>query len=102
MEDDMTRTKRDKVLGASFRLGSVCVTRGAAEVLYEEDIRNAVGRHARRDWGDVCAADWDRNDRSLEEGCRLLSAYRSRAGIPFWVITEADRSVTTVLLPEEY
>ncbi|MBP7559231.1 MAG: hypothetical protein KBA64_02005 [Armatimonadetes bacterium] len=98
----MVNAKREQVVPGRFPLGSVCVTRGAAGTLDEDDIRRAVGRHAGRDWGDVCAADWDRNDRSVEEGCRLLSAYRSRAGIPFWVITEPDRSVTTVLLPEEY
>jgi hypothetical protein len=50
----------------------------------------------------VDEADWERNDQSVEEGFRLLSVYRSRSGVRFWVITEADRSVTTVLLPEEY
>ena len=62
----------------------------------------ALRRHARGDWGEVDAEDWKSNDRSLQEGTRLLSAYRTRSGIKLWIITEADRSVTTVLLPEEY
>jgi hypothetical protein len=98
----MMNVERKQVRPTSFRLGSVCVTGGAANTLDQEDILRAVGRHARRDWGEVCEADWERNDESVEEGCRLLSAYRSRSGVRFWVITEADRSVTTVLLPEEY
>jgi hypothetical protein len=54
------------------------------------------------DWGEVVEDDWWENDLSLEEGYRLVSAYTSSAGTPFWVITEADRSVTTVLLPSGY
>ena len=48
------------------------------------------------------ASDWEENEASLSEGFRLLSVYRSREGERFWVITEADRSATTVLLPDEY
>lgn len=59
-------------------------------------------RHLSGDWGDVCAADWVENDLSLANGFRILSAYHTPDGVKFWVITEADRSMTTFLLPEEY
>jgi hypothetical protein len=94
----MMNAKRKRVRPTSFRLGSVCVTRGAADALDQEDILRAVGRHARRDWGEVCEEDWERNDQSVEDGFRLLSVYRSRSGVRFWAITEADRSVTTSTL----
>jgi len=61
-----------------------------------------VARHANADWGNLTDDDWLENDRALESGRRLLSAYQDRNGTPFWVITEADRSATTVLLPDDY
>ncbi|MGC9451671.1 MAG: hypothetical protein ACP5I4_09505 [Oceanipulchritudo sp.] len=60
-----------------------------------------LNRHARGDWGDVDAEDWQRNDASIEDGSRIISAYQTAAG-RIWIITEADRAVTTVLLPREY
>ncbi len=62
----------------------------------------AINRHVRGDWGNLDEAGRLENELSLREGFRLLSAYRSVAGVKFWVITEADRSATTILLPEEY
>ena len=59
-------------------------------------------RHVAGDWGEVCAEDKQSNDHALVEGTRILSAYRAADGTKFWIITEADRSVTTVLLPEDY
>ena len=78
-------------------------TPGALEALREagEDPLHLLGRHASGDWGDLCEHDRRENERSLKHGWRLLSSYpvgESRV----WVITEADRSVTTLLLPEEY
>jgi len=66
------------------------------------EILSALDRHQRCDWGDVCPADRAANDLALEEGSRLLSVYKSTGGTPFWIITEWDRSATTVLLPEDY
>ena len=60
------------------------------------------GSYARGDWGDLCSEDKQANDDALSVGARLLSAYHTGDGRKFWIITEADRSVTTVLLPEEY
>ena len=59
-------------------------------------------RHINRDWGDLDEEDRKENAYGLEHGFRLLSAYKTNAGDRLWIITEADRSVTTLLLPEEY
>ena len=58
--------------------------------------------HEYGDWGEVCTEDWLENDHALTAGARLLSSYRTKNNARLWVITEADRSVTTVLLPSEY
>jgi hypothetical protein len=62
----------------------------------------ALRRHARGDWGEVGVEDQRANDRAVQDGGRLLSAYSTKTNVKFWIITEADRSATTVLLPEEY
>lgn len=61
-----------------------------------------LDRHARCDWGEVNRHDRRENEFSLERGFRLLSLYRTVLGTSLWIITEADRSSTTVLLPQEY
>lgn len=86
----------------SFSLGQTVITRNAAETLDPVDVNAALLRHAVRDWGTLCAEDWQSNDDALQTGCRLLSAYEDSHGVKFWIITEWDRSVTTVLLPEDY
>lgn len=83
-------------------LGQTVITRGAVADLHPEDVLAAMARHSRCDWGDVCAEDRAANDEALECGERLLSSYSDRTGTKFWIITEWDRSVTTVLLPEDY
>lgn len=85
-----------------FALGTTVITRGAARSLPGEEVLTALARHARGDWGEVCEADREENELSLREGFRLISVYTTAAGERFWIITEADRSATTVLLPEEY
>jgi len=85
-----------------FPLGRTVITRNALDRLSSDDVQIALARHAAGDWGDVCPEDRHENELSLREGFRLLSVYQSKAGERFWVITEADRSVTTVLLPEDY
>lgn len=87
---------------ARFATGRVVATPGALEALTRDEIIKALGRHAQGDWGDLTAEDRLENEEALPHGARLLSAYRSSAGTKFWIITEADRSATTVLLPEEY
>jgi hypothetical protein len=67
-----------------------------------DSVQKALRRHACGDWGDLSAEDRQENDLSAREGFRLLSAYTDSTGTKFWIITEADRSATTVLLPEDY
>lgn len=88
--------------GDKFPLGQVCSTPGALEAIPPEEMLAALGRHASGDWGECSSDDAAENELSLKEGFRLLSVYTTTAGTKFWIITEADRSVTTVLLPEEY
>ena len=83
-------------------LGQVVMTRGIAGTLTKQEINTALYRHQCGDWGTVCPFDWNENDEAINSGGRILSAYESTNGVKFWIITEWDRSVTTVLLPEEY
>ena len=92
----------EPVHGVRFPLGRTVITRGALDALDSEEVRVAMGRHVRGDWGDLCEEDRQANDAALRIGTRLLSAYHAQDGRKFWIITEANRSVTTVLLPEEY
>ena len=88
-------------LSRLFPLGQTVITRTAESVLNPEDIFVSLRRHAAGDWGDVCPEDKAENELSLQEGFRLLSAYTDRNGIKFWIITEAGRQATTILLPED-
>jgi len=97
MPKEATHTTRPK-----FSLGQVVITRTAIEVLNGKDVMTALARHACGDWGDLCGDDVRENELSLEKGFRLFSVYRAQDGTKFYIITEADRSVTTVLLPEDY
>ena len=85
-----------------FSLGKVYMTRGVMNGVSALDVWHAVMRHADCDWGDVCEEDWKLNDAALKDDGRLLSVYTTSNTRRFWIITEWDRSVTTVLLPEEY
>ena len=85
-----------------FELGKVMITRGASDEIVATDIWRAVACHSRGDWGQVVPEDWEANDAALRLNDRLFSVYHDRIGTKFYVITEHDRSVTTVLLPEEY
>ena len=87
---------------APFQLGRIVATPNALRNVTHDDIIRAIQRHQVGDWGDVDQDDWHENELSLEKGFRLLSAYHAKNGTKFWIITEADRSATTVLLPEDY
>lgn len=87
---------------AVFRLGHIVSTPNALASLAKEDILIGINRHQAGDWGHLSDVDWQANDRALVAGDRILSAYRAANGTRFWIITEADRSATTVLLPEDY
>lgn len=82
-------------------LGTIVATPGALAAISGLAISLAIKRHRYGDWGNVCEEDRAANDDALREGGRLLSVY-DHEGTAFWIITEWDRSVTTVLLPEEY
>ena len=90
------------VWGPKFHLGLIVATPQALAVLSTEDILAALRRHVSGDWGDLDAHDRDANERALLKGERLLSVYRSAGGVRFYVITERNRTLTTVLLPEDY
>ncbi len=87
-----------------FPLGELLSTPGALAALERagQSPLEFLLRHASNDWGEVCGEDWLLNDQALEDGTRLLSVYRTAKEDRLWVITEADRSVTTLLLPDEY
>lgn len=87
-----------------FPLGTVRATPAARHALAEasENPVQYLARHATGDWGEVSAEDGAANDRALHTGGRLQSEYRLRAGVRLWVLTEADRSATTLLLPSDY
>lgn len=87
---------------SKFPLGQTYITANAQSLLSMEEVLIGMRRHCAGDWGDVDKDDWQENEQSLEQGFRLLSVYRTRSGVKFWIITEADRSVTTVLMPEDY
>jgi hypothetical protein len=87
---------------ARFKLGRIVATPNALNRISNEDILLAIQRHQAGDWGDVHEEDSAANNQALIEGTRILSIYHAKNGIKFWLITEADRSVTTVLLPEDY
>lgn len=85
-----------------FPMGRLRATLGALVAVSAEDIAVALDRHLKCDWGDVCETDKHYNNEALKDCTRLLSAYHTSEGLKFWIITEADRSSTTVLLPDEY
>ena len=85
-----------------FSLGQTVSTSNAQNTLNQEDVLIAMGRHHRGDWGDLCDEDRQANEQALEQNERLFSVYHDRDGTKFYIITEHDRSVTTVLLPEDY
>lgn len=89
---------------ARFKLGQTLITPGAAEA-----IRDAgqlplefLMRHQSGDWGDLCGADKRENEFSIANGFRILSKYHTTEGEALYVLTEADRSATTILRPDEY
>jgi hypothetical protein len=87
-----------------FPLGSLVATPAALEALERagQAPLDFLSRHAAGDWGDVDSEDWKLNDAAVKAGERILSAYQTLKGVKLWIITEADRSSTCILLPEEY
>ena len=100
------------VINAVFSTGQIVATRGVYDLASENPdfaqfIQKSLNRHVKGDWGDVDGEDKQTNDRALKQGTRLLSAYNDdrfpKHGVAtIWIITEADRSATTILFPDEY
>ena len=100
----MVATANKLGMKVRFSLGRTVATPGALAALEEagEIPFRLFWRHERGDWGCVCQDDAAANEQSLVDGSRILSAYTLKTGVKVWLITEADRSATTILLPEEY
>lgn len=88
--------------GQLVPIGRLAATPAVLEKIPRPELMAALKRHMRCDWGNVCEVDRRANDLALKTGERLLSSYRSGSGTKFWIITEGDRSYTTILLPSEY
>lgn len=86
-----------------FTVSRMLISPGALVALVEarEDPRAFVYRHIQGDWGDVSPEEWAENEYAVKHGERLFSIYHTRHGRTLWVLTEASRYVTTILLPEE-
>jgi hypothetical protein len=91
-------------MSALLELGSVVATPGALEALAVARVepRELLARHRCGDWGEIPPEDARENRRSLEHGWRVLSSYTLPTGAKIWLLTESDRSVTTILKPEDY
>jgi hypothetical protein len=87
---------------AKFSLGRMVATANALASIPPDEIVFALRRHLQGDWGTLDKDDWQTNERALRNGGRLFSLYHSTLGVKFYIITECDRTVTTVLLPEDY
>lgn len=99
---ESTLLKNVGVLMSDFPFGQIVMTRGIVEEKFkQQEIFKALNRHGNKDWGDLCEEDKKLNDEAFLEGGRLFSAYHIN-GVKIYIITEWDRSVTTILLPSEY
>lgn len=85
-----------------FELGRTVITTNAEGKLDPLSVQKALNRYIKGDWGDIPDEDRKANEDALRHGDRLMGVYKDVNGVKFWVITEWDRSVTTVLLPEDY
>jgi hypothetical protein len=89
---------------ARFALGRIVATPGALAALERsgDNVGVLLKRHVTGDWGELDEHDRTENEHSVEQGFRILSAYTLSGGVRLWIITESDRSLTTLLLPSEY
>lgn len=90
-----------------FQPGQLVVTRAVHDMMsnnakFEKHVHLSIERHLAGDWGDVCDDDRVANELALQSGDRLFSAFTIEGMPKIWVITEGDRSATTVLFPDEY
>ncbi len=92
----------NRICNGRFEPGRLVATPGALDAIPRAEWMEALHRHLQGDWGDVSVADKRLNNYALLNGERLLSQFHSSNDCSFWIITEADRSATIILLPEEY
>ena len=90
------------VEGPLFPFGKIAITAAAMQSLSPSDVFDGLTRHGFGDWGTVCMEDWKSNDEAMYEDGRLLSTYRAKDQTVFWIITEWNRTATTILLPSDY
>lgn len=100
----MAQAEQDKKPNPLFPLGQIVATPGAIKSMEEaaQDPAELLGRHVVGDWGQIPDEDRKENELSVREGFRILSAYELATGEKVWIITERDRSATTILRPDEY
>ena len=91
-----------KTFTQKIELGQILITPGARDDLELKDVASCLVRHAGGDFGDVCEEDWELNEEAMHNEGRIMSVYSDRNGVKFWIVTEWDRSATTILLPSEY
>ena len=84
-----------------FVVGQIVITANAQTTLDPSDVQQGLSRHISCDWGDICSEDAQSNNHAVKHGGRLLSVYGEKDQ-RFWIITECDRSVTTILMPQDY
>ena len=97
-----THSARENEPTPRFSLGRIVATPNALEQIPNDEILLALGRHSHGDWGELDAEDLKSNERALKLGGRLFSAYHSIQKTKFWIITEANRELTTILLHHDY
>ena len=97
-----------EITTTKFKLGRLLMTRGVNDKVADDSkfarfVTDSLRRHANCDWGDMCQEDKEENNLALKDGdLRIFSAYESQALPKIWIITEADRTATTILFPDEY
>ena len=101
-ENDPSNPLTIVIEGMQFPIGALCSTPGATDAMQQAEMESFLKRHCSGDWGDCCEEDRQANDYALAHGGRVFSVYRTEGGERIWLITEADRSATTFLLPSEY
>lgn len=85
-----------------MELGEIFITRAVVDVISPQEIVTFLKRYENLDWGDICDEDKQTNEDALIFGDRILALYHTEKGIKFYIITESDRSITTILLADEY
>ena len=100
--DEARSNSTPQLVTPRFELGQIVATPGALNLLTADMVTELLRRHLSGDWGDLSEADQRENEYSVKRALRIFSAYQLPDGDRIWIITAADRSATTILLPSEY